>query len=101
MESFRQFSSDSVYTSKQARRQLERLWSKPSVRHSLCSPSWAEQLGQSLLRFMTGDQQIRIWQKKTQSGLVWCAYDPFSDQLKTCASESELRIWLEHRHRDE
>lgn len=103
MESFRQFSSecpsDGVCTSERTRRRLERLWLKPAAdRHASAHP-WLVALGHSLLRFLTGEQQVRIWQKRTRLGLVWCAYDPVSEQIKSCGSEEELRSWLEYRHR--
>ncbi|MEO0770734.1 MAG: hypothetical protein AAFY72_15140 [Cyanobacteria bacterium J06649_4] len=109
MNSFGWFSSGSPSV-QQNRRQLERLWQTPPAEHVTTEQFVAgstadrkqdkwQQLGRRLYQTLTDTQQVRIWTKHTKAGMVWCAYDPVSDRRKTCHSESDLRAWLETRHR--
>ncbi|MGD1895790.1 MAG: hypothetical protein ACFB16_02445 [Phormidesmis sp.] len=85
------------------RAQLEALLQKPAALRNTPShpqiPAFIRQLGTDLLAFFTGSQTLRVWTSSTKQGVVWSAYDPMSgEQIHHC-SESELRLWLESRHR--
>ena len=90
------------------RTQLEQVWQQPSVSRAsqTAKPAFSNRQAASTLRqllnglvtFFTGTQQLRIWTKSTQQGVVWFAYDPQSDQRIAHCSEDDLRTWLEARH---
>ena len=98
MQSFHQFSSQSSST--QERQQLERLWKSAPASQTASTqiPDWLKNVGQQLLHFLTGSQQLRIWTQDTKTGKVWRAYDPRNNQAFSSTSEQDLRVWLEQRH---
>lgn len=57
---------------------------------------------QSLIRFLdsaSNYQEPKIGQKCDRQGnRYWQIYDPVTRQYTSCASEKEVRIWLEKRY---
>jgi uncharacterized protein (DUF2147 family) len=49
--------------------------------------------------FTADRSQPRVQSYRSQSGeWVWDAFDPCSGKSYTCASEAEMRVWLESRY---
>jgi len=94
MNSFTQFSS-----TQQSRHQLEQLWQTPTTQQSTEFSNRLQRFGQWLLQSLTDSDQVRLWTKITPTGTQWYAYDPKTQGRFAGHSESELRIWLENRHR--
>jgi hypothetical protein len=55
-------------------------------------------LGGSIVRFLTADRQLRIWQRTRRGRQVWFAYDPITDQTRQFFSEADVRLWLDTRY---
>lgn len=57
--------------------------------------SWLRKIWQ----FISEDgsnREPQIWQRRSRDGnLYYCAYDPISGRSLNCASEDEVRMWLE------
>jgi len=59
-----------------------------------------QQVSRYLIEFLTGQASLSIRVQKQPTGeLNWIVYDPSTSTRSTFLSESELRIWLENRHR--
>ena len=90
------------------RQHLEKLWCVSSTSHrpnqdgpkrsALPIFYWLKLVSGSLVSFLTGTQQLRIWTKNTRTGLQWFAYDPTTEKTISHTSEEGLRAWLEQRH---
>ena len=56
-------------------------------------------LGERLTTFATGSSDPVVRQKRDRQGQVYYSiYDPISRCHTTCASEAEVRSWLEQRY---
>jgi hypothetical protein len=55
-------------------------------------------LGGRLVRFLTAENDLRLWQRTRQGQTVWFAYDPLTNQKHQFLSEPDLRSWLENRY---
>ncbi len=59
------------------------------------------QMSRGLIDFLTGQPAISIRAQQQPTGeLNWIVYDPSTRTCLTFLSESEMRIWLENRHRE-
>jgi hypothetical protein len=54
--------------------------------------------GSRVVNFLTGEPEIRIWQKTRNGHSVWFAYDPITDKKQRFDSEEAVRQWLECRY---
>jgi hypothetical protein len=55
-------------------------------------------LGGSIVRFLTANQELRVWQRTRNGRQVWFAYDPITDQRRQFFAEADLRLWLDTRY---
>jgi hypothetical protein len=55
-------------------------------------------LGGSMMRFLTANQELRIWQRTRNGRPVWFAYDPMTDQKRQFFAEEDVRRWLDTRY---
>ncbi|HIK55559.1 MAG TPA: hypothetical protein IGS37_10410 [Synechococcales cyanobacterium M55_K2018_004] len=57
------------------------------------------QVGRSLLRWLSGDSEPRVWQTCDRQGhTIWHLYDPATQGKTQFGSEAEVRAWLEQRY---
>lgn len=62
--------------------------------------SWLAQVGHSIIRYLTTQDEPRIWQSKNWFGHSWWnVYLPKTEQRVRLNSEAEVRIWLEENLR--
>ncbi|MGB3788395.1 MAG: hypothetical protein WA949_10315 [Phormidesmis sp.] len=60
-----------------------------------------QQMSRDLIDFLTGQSAMSIRAQQQPTGeLNWIVYDPSTSTRSTFLSESEMRIWLENRHRE-
>lgn len=58
--------------------------------------AWVERFYKALVHYLIDRGEPRIWQESDSTGKTWWrAYDPTSQQSLVCASEDEVRLWLE------
>lgn len=55
-------------------------------------------LGGAIVRFLTSEQEPRIWQRTRHGRRTWFAYDPITDQKRQFFTEQDLRLWLDTRY---
>ena len=91
-------STNCPYTLDQQRQRLERLVngsqptpSRPLIRILIST-------GAALMKCLTAEPQIRIWQRTRNGRQIWFAYDPVTDQKRQFCSEQEVRLWLDTRY---
>lgn len=62
--------------------------------------NWLIKVGQSIVRFLTTQDELKIWQSKDWFGHSWWnVYIPKTEQRVRLNSEEEVRIWLEENLR--
>lgn len=55
---------------------------------------------EKLVTFLSGSTDIKVSQAlDSNAQVIWYVYDPSTDSELAFSSESEVRIWLEQRHR--
>ncbi len=60
-----------------------------------------QQVSRYLIEFLTGQSSLSIRVQQQSTGdLNWIVYDPATRTRSTFLSESEMRTWLENRHRE-
>jgi hypothetical protein len=58
--------------------------------------SWCHGIGQKVSNFLLEGHEPQIRQIRGRDGVIWWqAYDPISQRSLTCASELEVRLWLD------
>lgn len=55
-------------------------------------------LGDRLLNFFTGTEELRIWQSTRNGHQVWFAHDPITNRTRSFYSEQDVRHWLDNRY---
>ncbi|MEA5450497.1 hypothetical protein VB780_18090 [Leptolyngbya sp. CCNP1308] len=55
-------------------------------------------LGDRLLNFFTGTEELRIWQSTRNGHQVWFAHDPITNRTRSFYSEQDVRQWLDNRY---
>jgi hypothetical protein len=55
-------------------------------------------LGDTIMRFLTSNNELRIWQRTRNGRSTWFAYDPVTDRKRQFYSEQEVRLWLDNRY---
>jgi hypothetical protein len=84
----------------QQRQRFERLLDQAELRAH--RPSTGRQklltLGGNIVRFLTSERSLRVWQRTRQGRQAWFAYDPITDQTRQFHTEQDLRIWLDQRY---
>jgi hypothetical protein len=55
-------------------------------------------LGGHLMRFLTAERELRIWQTSRNGRQVWHAYDPITNRKRQFVTEDDLRAWLDNRY---
>jgi hypothetical protein len=59
----------------------------------------AKQALTNIVRLLTGDSEIRIWQRCDRAGnIVWYVYNPATEQSAQFSSEQEVRVWLDQHY---
>ncbi|WP_019501436.1 hypothetical protein [Pseudanabaena sp. PCC 6802] len=59
-----------------------------------------QNLWEGLIDVLTKEPEIKVWQKQDRHGnTYWQAYDPWTGDTVSIASELEMRYWLESRYR--
>lgn len=53
-----------------------------------------------IVRFLSGEHQLRIWTHQKYGVQVWFARDAVSGQTQQFSSEQALRCWLDQRYYD-
>jgi hypothetical protein len=57
-------------------------------------------LWEGLITALTKEPEIKVWRKQDRHGKTyWQAYDPWTGDSVSIASELEMRYWLESRYR--
>jgi hypothetical protein len=57
-------------------------------------------LWEDLIAVLTKEPEIKVWRKQDRHGnTYWQAYDPWTGDSVSIASELEMRYWLESRYR--
>lgn len=82
----------------QQRQRFEQLLERPqpAKRHPLIQLLMSA--GGTIVRFLTDDPQLRIWQRNRHGRSIWFAYDPITGQKRQFFSEYEVRLWLDTRY---
>ncbi|NJL44744.1 MAG: hypothetical protein HC922_01350 [Leptolyngbyaceae cyanobacterium SM2_3_12] len=57
-------------------------------------------LGGGLVRFLTAQNELRIWQRTRHGRQTWFAYDPMTNKTRQFYSEHEVRLWLDTRYNE-
>lgn len=89
----------------QQRQRLEALV-HPNYRAELAEPAESalvrtcKTLGGGLVRFLTSQNELRIWQRTRQGRQTWFAYDPITNKTRQFYSEHEVRLWLDTRYNE-
>lgn len=55
-------------------------------------------VGDRLLNFFTGTEELRIWQSTRNGHQVWFAHDPVTNRTRSFYSEQDVRHWLDNRY---
>ncbi|MGF1567158.1 MAG: hypothetical protein ACFCVD_03635 [Nodosilinea sp.] len=55
-------------------------------------------LGGGIVKFLTAQNELRIWQRTRNGRQTWFAYDPITNQTRRFYSEHEVRLWLDNRY---
>jgi hypothetical protein len=55
-------------------------------------------LGDNTMKFLTGSNELRIWQRNQNGQSVWFAHDPVTNRTRSFASEQDVRHWLDRRY---
>jgi hypothetical protein len=85
--------------------ELERAYQKPLAQRSQ-TPQWTQQIskylgrvGYQLVKFLAGNREPKITQYRDRHGNSYYEiYDPVSGNRHSCATEQEVRVWLEQRY---
>lgn len=59
-----------------------------------------KQLGDRTMRFFTGQNELRIWQRSRNGQPLWFAHDPVTNRTRSFHSEQDVRTWLDQRYYD-
>lgn len=57
-----------------------------------------KQLGDRTMRFFTGQNELRIWQRTRNGQPLWFAHDPVTNRTRSFYSEQDVRTWLDQRY---
>ncbi|WP_035986151.1 hypothetical protein [Leptolyngbya sp. KIOST-1] len=57
-----------------------------------------KQLGDRAMRFFTGQNELRIWQRTRNGQPLWFAHDPVTNRTRSFYSEQDVRTWLDQRY---
>ncbi|WP_017299680.1 hypothetical protein [Nodosilinea nodulosa] len=57
-----------------------------------------KQLGDKTMRFFTGQNELRIWQRSRNGQPLWFAHDPVTNRTRSFYSEQDVRTWLDQRY---
>lgn len=62
--------------------------------------SWLAQVGRSVVRYLTTQDELKIWQSRDWFGHTWWnVYLPKTGQTVRLTSEEEVRVWVEENLR--
>jgi hypothetical protein len=59
-----------------------------------------QQLGDRTMKFFTGQNELRIWQRTRNGQPLWFAHDPVTNRTRSFYSEQDVRTWLDQRYYD-
>lgn len=94
---------DTTRNLQQQRQRLENLV-KPTLGSRIHSPNHnglrqaLKQLGDRTMRFFTGQNELRIWQRSRNGQPLWFAHDPVTNRTRSFHSEQDVRTWLDQRY---
>lgn len=57
-----------------------------------------KQLGNRTMRFFTGQNELRIWQRSRNGQPIWFAHDPETNRTRSFHSEQDVRTWIDKRY---
>ncbi|MGB3138036.1 MAG: hypothetical protein WBG38_01190 [Nodosilinea sp.] len=55
-------------------------------------------LGDRTMKFLTGQNELRIWQRTRSGQPLWFAHDPVTNRTRSFCSEQDVRNWLDSRY---
>ncbi len=90
----------SSYELERQRQQLEALMHPQPQAASRRSPltQALQTLGARLVRFLTDDKSLRIWQRTRHGNTLWFVYDPMTNQTRRFQAEEDVYVWLDQRY---